>query len=141
MAKINPTTGSTKPTTTKKEGKKEKAPKRVAHPLVGSKDPNQYPFKKLPADYKFGEHERLGKDDFEKRSLYWEYRAAGAEADAKRFRELAQTADTKGGTGKLNRFKKMATKLADMKAELAKQGINVEELLAATNAEAKAEKK
>jgi hypothetical protein len=130
MAKIEPNAGKKGAAApTKKDKVKKEKVALPAFPEVGSEDPNVYPFKTVPTGFDHAKFEALDKKDFAKRSMYLEYRAQALEAKAKQLRELAKTADAKGGTGKASRFAKMMQKAADMRKELEAAGIDVDALL------------
>lgn len=156
MAKITPAAGkqSTKPAKAPKE-KKPKAEKtaRIEFTAVGSKDPAVYPFPgremdgatvATPEGFDHAKHERLGKKDFAKPSLYFTYRAEALEATAAAFRkraaELKAGGDKKGSGGKVNRLAKQLAKAQEIRAALEAQGIDVDALLASTKAAADAKK-
>jgi hypothetical protein len=127
--------------------KKGGGSKRKQFDLVGSKDPNVYPFKGIagddgaivavPTGYDFATMKPLKKKDFAKPSLFKLYKAGEMDFKAAAFRkeaeQLAKSGDGKGA-GKANRLVKMVQKAADLRKELESQGIDVEALLAATKA-------
>jgi hypothetical protein len=125
---------TTKPQAEKIKKEKQPKPELPKHPSIGSKDPNVYPLKATPADWTHDKFAKLDKDDFEKRSAYLEYRATEFDRKAKELRDLAKTADEKGGKSKLDRYAKMVTKADELRAQLEAAGIDVNALLAATKA-------
>jgi hypothetical protein len=133
------------------DAKKEKKEKKVrpAFELVGSKDPSVYPFAAretspgvfaaVPAGFDFTKHAGLKKKDFAKPSAFLTYEAERLEWLAGRKRAKADLArkggDQKGG-GKLSKFQKTMAKMAELRADLESQGIDVEALLSQTKAAA-----
>lgn len=111
---------------------KTKKPGRKAHPSVGNKDTSVYPFKALPEDFDFATMKGLKKKDFATDAAYYEYRAKELEARAAKFRTQAEEAKKMGtGTERKNakRLVKLQEKMAELKAQLSAQGVDVESLL------------
>jgi hypothetical protein len=154
MAKVTPAAPAVK-NSAKPQGADDKKPKREStrdpkaiFGLIGSKDPNVYPFqgtwegegdaRKLtratPSGFDPEKHESLGKKDFAKPSIYLTHRAELLEAKAAKFRSDADTVraggDKKGGTGKANRLLKAMKRAEEIRKELEAAGVNVDALLA-----------
>lgn len=111
---------------------KANRPGRKAHPSVGNKDTNVYPFKELPGDFDFATMKGLKKKDFATDAAYYEYRAKELEARAAKFRTQAEEAKKMGTSAErknAKRLVKLREKMDELKAQLAAQGVDVESLL------------
>ena len=115
-----------------KDDKAKKESKRKPHPLVGSKDENVYPFGTTPADYDFAKMKPLGKKDFESDHTFFSYKAADADFRADFYRARAEEAKVLGSSkerAKAKRLVKMQEKIAELRAQLEDQGVDVDALL------------
>lgn len=141
MAKKNQATttvagkGTGQASAAKPEAKKAERKGKPAFPLTASKDPKVYPFQvAMPTGYDPEKYARLKRSDFGSKALYFEYRAQLCELDAKNWRDAA-----KGGTKSAQkRFKKLQSKLADLRKQLEADGIDADELIAEMAGEADA---
>lgn len=126
---------------------KAKKPGRANHPLVNSKDTSVFPFKALPDDFAFDTMKGLKKKSFATEAAYYDYRAKEMDHKATKFRAQAEEAKNVGSGAERNKAKKLVklqSKMAELKAQLEAQGVDVNELLkkagqAAVEAEAVAE--
>lgn len=115
-----------------KDEKAKKESKRKQHPLVGSKDDNVYPFAEMPDDFDFVKMKSLNKKDFESDHQFFIYKAADADYRAEDYRERAEEAKTLGSSkerAKAKRLVKMQEKIAELRAQLEEDGVNVDALL------------
>jgi len=122
-----------KPTKAPKE-KREKSGGRIDFPKIGNKDEKIYPFDSvMPPEFDFKTHKTLKKKDFTADHLYFSHRAAEARFKAEQFDAQAEEAKKLGSAkdrGKAKRLIKLTEKMAELKEQLAGQGIDVEKLLA-----------
>ena len=107
-------------------------PGRANHPLVNSKDTNVFPFKVLPTDFDFDTMKGLKKKSFATEAAYYDYRAKEMDHKAAKFRVQAEEAKKTGSGAERNKAKKLVklqSKMAELKAQLAAQGVDVDALL------------
>lgn len=134
-----------KPTTVKPTPEKSKDKKgRTEFKLVGHKDEKVYPFQvAMPEGFDFKINKPLKKRDFTADHLFYEYRALEMEFKAVGFRAQAEEAKKLGSAkdrSSAKRLIKLQDKMGELKEQLTKQGVNVEELLANAAKEAAAKK-
>lgn len=146
MAKVQPATKSTKPTSADKAAKGAKKPGRSVFGLTTSADPNVYPFKgrtidgvtlSTPEGYNASTMKPLKKKDFDKPSSFVRYQAEMLELKAAGLRTKAEEIAKHGegkSQGKANRLIKMLQKAEEMRKELESQGIDVAAIMAQTQA-------
>lgn len=126
---------SAKPVVAVAGDKPVKEPKRKPHALIGSKDPNVYPFTAVPADYDHETMQPLKKRDFALDHLFYEFRAEHHDRAAAALRKQAVESKALGGkaaASEAKRLRRMTDKIAELKAKLAAGGVDVEALLAAS---------
>lgn len=129
MAKI---TGAPARPTAPSKPNKVKKPGRAEHPLVGNKDTNVFPFKAVPDDFAFDTMKPLKKKSFATDAAFFEYRAKEMEFKAGKFRAQAEEAKKVGTGAERNKAKKLVklqSKIAELRAQLEAQGVDVEELI------------
>lgn len=111
---------------------KPKKPGRPEHPLVGNQDTSLFPFKAVPDDFAFDTMKPLKKKSFATDAAYFEYRAKEMDHKADKFRAQAEESK-KAGTGaernKAKKLVKLQSKIAELRAQLEAQGVDVEELI------------
>ena len=107
----------------------------------------QYPIpegglESVPTDFDSKKFKPLKKKDFKSEATFLELRADNMEAAAKRLREEAAAIRAGGGKdkGKAKKLVNMTRKLAEMKAAMEAEGIDVEALIQAALAENAAKK-
>lgn len=141
MAKARKKNSPAKPTVKPTPAKSKSSKGRTEFELVGNKDAELYPFKvAMPENFDFKIHKSLKKRDFTADHLFYEYRALEMEFKAKSFRAQAEEAKKLGSAkdrSSAKRLVRLADKMTELKTQLSKQGINVEELLAAAAKEEK----
>lgn len=121
-----------------KPGTTDDAAKKV------KKNRAQYPIPEgglegVPADFDRKKFKPLKKKDFKNEADFLELRATNLEEAAKRLRDEAKAVRAGGGKdkGKAKRLVAMTKKMADLKASLEAEGIDVAALLAAALADTK----
>jgi len=127
-------TKPTDPGTSDPAGQKAPSGKRTVHPSVGNEDVKVYPFTETPGDFDFDTHVALKKKDFAADHMYYTFQAEKLDFKATMFREKAEEARKMGSAkerSKAKRLRKMQTKMAELRAQLEAQGLDVDELLAA----------
>jgi len=132
--------GGAAPGTKDDAGKKVKKAKRVAYPLVGSKDPAVYPLKEVPADFNAKTHKPLKKKDFAEDYLFFSYKAAEARAKADAWDARAKEEKQLGSSKKRAQAKKllkMTAKMAELRKMLEADGVDVDELIEAAEKDSK----
>lgn len=116
---------TTKKTTTKKATRKP-------HPLIGTKDPEVYPFTETPEDFDPKVHSPLKVKDFKGKAQFLIYRAELKEAEAAALRvqaeEVAKTGD-KSQRRRVNKLKKLREQQAELTKLLAEQGVDIDAIL------------
>lgn len=106
-----------------------KKAKRTEYPGIGG---DAYPFKEVPADFDYDAHKPLKKRDFAEDYVYLEYKAAECEAKAAQFRKEAEECKKLGSSSAraaAKRLVKMTEKMAELQAQLAAAGVDVDALL------------
>ncbi len=129
--------GSATPGTEDDAGKKKK---RIPHPLVDNADEKKYPFDGVPDDFDASKHSSLKKKDFKLDHMYFTYRADHLEATVKDMRSKAELAKKLGSSkdrAKAKRLVKMQSKMKELREQLVAQGVDVDGILAAQDADEK----
>ena len=134
----NPTTPGTadkaaKPKKTEEELKAERIAAHEArnHPAIAGN--SDVKLKELPPDWDFDAFNPVKRKNFEKDDVFYEYKVSECEWKARKYKEKAEEARTLGSAadrGKAKRLRSMQEKMAELRAELEAQGVNVDELLA-----------
>jgi len=86
----------------------------------------------MPENFNFDDYNALKKVNFVTEALYFEHRALEAEHRALKFREMATEAakyGSKSEQAKVKRIKKLQDKMAELKAQLEEQGIDVNSII------------
>jgi hypothetical protein len=115
-------------------GKRKPALKRIVFPLVGNTDTKVYPFVATPAEFNFVTHKLLKKKDFATDAAFFTFKGDEMRNKATIFDGKAEEAKKMGSSkerAKAKRFLKMRDKMAELKASLEAQGIDVESMLEA----------
>jgi len=153
MAAINPTTkapaGNAKPGA--KEAKAAKEPKakvvRTFHPALDVKKNEKgklaptVKLDKIPDDFDAKKYKPLQRRDFNDESIWFEVKAREMDVKAADYRKQATEFKALGGAAKSGQAKRllaMQKRVAELTAQLAAQGLDVNAILAAANAAAAA---
>ncbi len=148
MAKKAATT-TTKPATTAKSDKQEKADKKSAEPVNPHADKAgriPYPglqvdedgaptvkLKEIPEDWETKKHQALKRAYFQEEWMFFEFKAQQFDAKAIEYRKESEESKALGNSEDRAKRKKalaMAKRLETLKAELEADGVDVESLLA-----------
>jgi len=116
------------------KAKKEKV-KRTLYPALNPLDDDGNPTGKLtavPEDFDRRKHIPLRKGDFKDSAMYLDWRAAQCEVDAVKFRQQATEERALGNASdraKAKRLKSLHDRFAQLQAELAGAGVDVDAIL------------
>ena len=127
-------TANAKPTSEKKEKKEKKA--RVPHPALFNAAGEAVKLTSIPADFDPKLHKPLKRKDFESEAAFMRMQADEFEARAKRLRVEAEQAEKLGNTKDRAKAKKllgMQKRIEELKAEMSKDGFDIDQLLASLN--------
>ena len=114
---------------------KPKAPKRIDHPLLSSKDPAVYPFTTAPADFNGKQHLPFKKKDFKEEHQYYEWRLGIARANLAKLEAAYNESKVTGGSkdkAGAKRLAKMASRMADLQQKLSAKNVDVGAVLKAS---------
>ena len=114
------------------EGGARKLKPKPKHPSVNSKDTSVYPFTETPPDFDFVKQAPLKKRDFATDWQYFTHKSKDGQFKVEVWKTKAEEAKTLGSgkeRAKAKRLRKMQAKMAELRAQLEAQGIDVEALL------------
>ena len=117
------------------EGKKKVgAKKRPNHPVIEALGKNEF-ITELPVDFDFQTQRGIARKKWASDSAYFDYKAQDYEFRATKMRGFAENARTFGSKNeqaKAKRLIKMTDKVAELRAQLILQGVDVDSLLGAS---------